>query len=222
MIVTTKASSCSGKALAEEDPLSRRKVANEQTGEPRSLRSSRGRFSSGSGTATGPRDTASDPNPVRLPLCPRWPRSEGSLALFAAPATQRAPPPNIGRQERGRRGSRRPSHPAPGAPRPLHPAHPTPRPASRPARQPAGAAVAPPSEPTAYSHSGASRRKPPRAPGGTVRAGATLTRPTLATSARAGGGGGDTEPAEARARVLARPGRRAGPRLTKYNGCQRH
>lgn len=133
MIVTTKASSCSGKALAEEDPLSRRKVANEQTGEPRSLRSSRGRFSSGSGTATGPRDTAGDPDPVRLPLCPRWPRSEGSLALFAAPATQRAPPPNIGRQERGRRGSRRPSHPAPGAPRPS--TQRTPR-RGRPAGQP--------------------------------------------------------------------------------------
>lgn len=138
MIVTTKASSCSGKALAEEDPLSRRKVANEQTGEPRSLRSSRGRFSSGSGTATGPRDTASDPDPVRLPLCPRRPRSEGSLALFAAPATQRAPPPNIGRQERGRRGSRRPSHPAPGAPRPS--TQRTPR-RGRPAGQPASPAA---------------------------------------------------------------------------------
>lgn len=56
---------------------------------PRSLRNSRCRFSTGFGIATGPRDTASDRDPVRPPLCLRWPRSEGSLALFAAPATSK-------------------------------------------------------------------------------------------------------------------------------------
>lgn len=103
----------------------------------------------------------------------------GPLALFAAPATSalrlRTPAGKIAVSEEagGRLNPRRvPLDPPPSAPH-------------GPAAQPAGAAVAPPSEPTACSHLDASRLKP-RKGVKAVRAGAPLTRPALATSARSG------------------------------------
>lgn len=154
-------------------------------------------------SATGPRDTASHRHPASPSLAP----TRGLSSPFRCIGSQRPRPPNTGRPERCRQGSRRLSHPAPGVPPPS-----TQRTIRRdPAAQPAGAAVALPSPLTAYSHLDSSRLKPRQEGVRAFRAGAPLTRPALATSARTGGGGGGTgagrrelvsseDPAAARAR----------------------
>lgn len=92
---------------------------------------------------TGPRDTASHRHPASPSLAP----TRRLSSPFRSACSQRPPPPITGRTERRRQGSRRLSHPAPGFPPPS-----TQRTTRRvPAAQPAGAAVAPPSAPTAYS-----------------------------------------------------------------------
>lgn len=71
--------------------------------------------------------------------------------------------------------------------------------------------MAPPSGPTACSHTARLPGLKPRKGARAFRAGAPLTRPALATSARTGGGGGDAEPAQARARILGRTPAPRGP-----------
>lgn len=164
--------------------------------------------------ATGPRDTASHRHPVSPSLAP----TRGLSSPFRCIGSQRPRPPNTGRPERCRQGSRRLSHPAPGVPPPS-----TQRTIRRdPAAQPAGAAVAPPSPLTAYSHLDSSHLKPRQ------EGGKGFPRRRAPDAARArhfrpnGRRGRRHGSRQARARILGRPSRRAGPRLTKYNGCQRH
>lgn len=138
---------------------------------------------------TGPRETASHRHPASPSLAP----TKGLSSPFRGACSQRPPPRITGRTERRRQGSGRLSHPAPGVPPPS-----IQRTTRRvPAAQPAGAAVAPPSAQTAYSLLDSPRLKPRQKGVRAFRAGAPLTRPALATSARTGGGGGDTKPAGA-------------------------
>lgn len=169
-------------------------MANEKTGDPRSLRSLGRRFSSGSGIELRPQAPGTPAND-RDSVGPRFafagPDPRGLSRPSRCSGYQRARPPNI-RPTRTRSARKpEPVPPRAGCPSTLRPAHHTPRPAG----PPAGAAVAPPSEPTGDRHLGASGLSLTAVR--TVRAGAPLTRPALATSARAGDGGGDTEPAGA-------------------------
>lgn len=151
-------------------------------------------------------------DPASLSLAP----SEGLLSPFsllrlpARTATEHRPTRT--------RSVRRPKAvpPRAGCPSTLHQTQHTPGPAG----QPAGAAVAPPSEPTAYSHLGASSLKPQRGEGcPRRRAPDAGPRSPLPPEREAGE---VTRSRQARARILGRPGRRADLGLTKYNGCQRH
>lgn len=164
--------------------------------------------------ATGPRDTASHRHPASPSLAP----TRGLSSPFRCIGSQRPRPPNTGRPERCRQGSRRLSHPAPGVPPTLHPAHHTPGPGRAASRRRCGAAFTPnslqpprffPSKASPRRGKGFPRRRAPDA------ARARHFRPNGKRGRRHGS-------RQARARILGRPSRRAGPRLTKYNGCQRH
>lgn len=164
-------------------------------------------------SATGPRDTASHRHPASPSLAP----TRGLSSPFRCIGSQRPRPPNTGPRTLSARKPEAIS-PRSRSPPTLHPAHHTPGPGRAASRRRCGAAYTPnslqpprffPSKASPRRGKGFPRRRAPDA------ARARHFRPNGRRGRRHGS-------RQARARILGRPSRRAGPRLTKYNGCQRH
>lgn len=143
---------------------------------------------------TGPRDTASHRHPASPSLAP----TRRLSSPFRGACSQRPPPPitaeqnTVGKEAGGYLTL---------LPDSLHPPPSAPHAGSRPCSQqaPLWRRLQPqqPRASTTYSLLDSARLKPRQKGVRAFRAGAPLTRPALATSARTGGGGGDTKPAGA-------------------------